>query len=190
MKKVLVVLLTCVLLFLLVSCASKTPYIGENGNWWIGDEDLGVAAQGPQGEQGPQSEQGQPIIIDLFNCEVGDELPVNPNCTFNCRINDVCTIENLTIKATLIRKTEINEGDVIAAGMISPFVIEIRAEGTIVGYASAFSECILWGHLSPSSTDMFIHGTVQGNKIVFVETYKLSNSHFGSFVFTGIKIGW
>lgn len=23
-----------------------TPYIGENGNWWIGDEDTGVAAEG------------------------------------------------------------------------------------------------------------------------------------------------
>lgn len=24
-----------------------TPYIGENGNWWIGDTDTGVTAQGP-----------------------------------------------------------------------------------------------------------------------------------------------
>lgn len=30
----------------------QTPYIGENGNWWIGDTDLGVSAQGSQGEQG------------------------------------------------------------------------------------------------------------------------------------------
>ena len=58
MKKILTVLLACVLLFSLASCASKTPYIGENGNWWIGDEDLGVAAQGPQGEQGIQGEKG------------------------------------------------------------------------------------------------------------------------------------
>ena len=50
MKKLLAVLLTFVLLLSLASCASKTPYIGENGNWWIGDEDLGVAAQGPKGE--------------------------------------------------------------------------------------------------------------------------------------------
>ena len=26
------------------------PYIGENGNWWVGDEDTGVRAQGPKGE--------------------------------------------------------------------------------------------------------------------------------------------
>lgn len=48
----------------------KTPYIGENGNWWIGDTDTGVkaegvdgedgadGAQGPQGEKGEQGEQG------------------------------------------------------------------------------------------------------------------------------------
>ena len=33
-----------------------TPHIGENGNWWIGDTDIGVRAQGPQGEPGPAYE--------------------------------------------------------------------------------------------------------------------------------------
>ena len=36
-----------------------TPYIGSNGNWWIGDVDTGVAAQGPQGETGQQGPAGQ-----------------------------------------------------------------------------------------------------------------------------------
>lgn len=46
---------------LLSSCASilPTPHIGENGNWWVGDQDQGVAAQGPQGEIGPQGETGE-----------------------------------------------------------------------------------------------------------------------------------
>ena len=35
-----------------------TPYIGGNGNWWIGDTDTGVSAQGPQGIQGEKGEQG------------------------------------------------------------------------------------------------------------------------------------
>lgn len=30
----------------------QTPYIGENGNWYIGNDDLRVAAQGPQGQPG------------------------------------------------------------------------------------------------------------------------------------------
>ena len=41
----------------LVACNSgnKTPYIGENGNWWIGSSDLGTPAQGPVGPQGPSN---------------------------------------------------------------------------------------------------------------------------------------
>lgn len=35
-----------------------TPHIGENGNWWIGEADTGVAATGPQGEVGPAGPQG------------------------------------------------------------------------------------------------------------------------------------
>ncbi len=29
-----------------------TPHIGANGNWWVGEEDTGVKAQGPQGDMG------------------------------------------------------------------------------------------------------------------------------------------
>ena len=36
-----------------------TPNIGENGNWWIGGEDTGIAAQGPQGPQGEPGEDGE-----------------------------------------------------------------------------------------------------------------------------------
>lgn len=37
----------------------KTPAIGENGNWWIGDTDTGIPARGEQGEQGPAGEKGE-----------------------------------------------------------------------------------------------------------------------------------
>lgn len=30
----------------------QTPRIGENGNWWIGEQDTGIPATGPQGEPG------------------------------------------------------------------------------------------------------------------------------------------
>ncbi len=36
----------------------KTPYIGENGNWWIGDEDTGVKAEGKDGVDGEKGEDG------------------------------------------------------------------------------------------------------------------------------------
>lgn len=40
------------------AASSEPPYIGPNKNWWRGDEDLGVSAQGPQGETGPIGETG------------------------------------------------------------------------------------------------------------------------------------
>lgn len=41
--------------------SGASPYIGENGNWFVGKLDTGVqaqGAQGPKGEQGPQGAQG------------------------------------------------------------------------------------------------------------------------------------
>ena len=41
--------------------SGASPYIGENGNWFVGELDTGVqaqGAQGPKGEQGPQGETG------------------------------------------------------------------------------------------------------------------------------------
>lgn len=37
---------------------NEAPSIGENGNWYIGDEDTGVSAKGEQGEAGPAGLQG------------------------------------------------------------------------------------------------------------------------------------
>lgn len=36
-----------------------TPFIGTNGNWWIGTTDTGVKAAGPQGEQGLKGDKGE-----------------------------------------------------------------------------------------------------------------------------------
>lgn len=49
------------------------PHIGENGNWWVGDEDTYVPATSP-GEPGPQGPPGDsPYIGDNGNWWVGDE---------------------------------------------------------------------------------------------------------------------
>ena len=60
-KKLFVGLIALFMTFGLASCASdgKTPFIGENGNWWIGDTDLGVPATGPAGQDGKDGEDGQ-----------------------------------------------------------------------------------------------------------------------------------
>ena len=37
----------------------KTPFIGENGNWWIGETDTGVKAAGVDGEKGEKGDPGE-----------------------------------------------------------------------------------------------------------------------------------
>lgn len=37
---------------------SAIPYIGENGNWWVNQEDTGVKAQGPEGKTGARGPAG------------------------------------------------------------------------------------------------------------------------------------
>lgn len=32
--------------------SAQAPYIGENGNWWVGNNDLGVSAKGEKGDKG------------------------------------------------------------------------------------------------------------------------------------------
>ena len=58
MKKI-ILIFVLLLSLVLTSCYNFGPHIAENGNWWNGDEDLGVPAQGPQGEQGEQGLQGE-----------------------------------------------------------------------------------------------------------------------------------
>lgn len=38
---------------------AAAPSIGENGNWFIGDQDTGITAQGPAGEAGSKGDQGE-----------------------------------------------------------------------------------------------------------------------------------
>ncbi len=61
MKKTLALILVLAMisgsLLVLASCNNGgaepvVPYVGENGNWWIGDKDTGVSAKGPQGDRG------------------------------------------------------------------------------------------------------------------------------------------
>ncbi len=36
----------------------NTPFIGENGSWWIGDTDTGIKAAGEKGEKGEKGDKG------------------------------------------------------------------------------------------------------------------------------------
>ncbi len=52
---------------------NQTPYIGENGNWWIGDTDTKVKAEGKDGADGKDGNDGQtPYIGENGNWWIGD----------------------------------------------------------------------------------------------------------------------
>lgn len=74
--------------FLLIGCGKEvvvgpkgedglTPYIGENGNWWIGEEDTGTPATGDTGDKGEDGDPGDdgltPYIGDNGNWWIGEE---------------------------------------------------------------------------------------------------------------------
>ena len=54
-----------------------TPYIGENGNWWIGERDTNVKAEGVKGETGENGKDGKngltPSIGENGNWWIGDK---------------------------------------------------------------------------------------------------------------------
>lgn len=54
----------------------KTPYIGTNGNWWIGTTDTGVKAEGSNGSNGQNGQDGQdgktPYIGENGNWWIGN----------------------------------------------------------------------------------------------------------------------
>jgi hypothetical protein len=49
----------------------NTPFIGSNGNWWIGDTDTGIAATGPQGPQGEKGETGESGVTPTITAVAG-----------------------------------------------------------------------------------------------------------------------
>lgn len=65
-----------------------TPYIGENGNWWVGDTDTGVSAKGPKGDPGP----ADLVIVTYENGKLSktyDELLADINANKIVAIKDV-----------------------------------------------------------------------------------------------------
>ena len=62
MKRILSMILAVALLACTVvslgSCSTDVPYVGENGNWWIGETDTGVYAKGETGDKGAVGEAG------------------------------------------------------------------------------------------------------------------------------------
>ena len=91
----------------------KTPFIGENGNWWIGETDTGVKAVGIDGEKGDKGDKGDPG-------EKGDKGDAGQNCScsgyFYGEANSPRTVlNNSRVNISVYEK--INNGGLISSYM-------------------------------------------------------------------------
>ena len=82
-KKYWLLLIAFILILTFAACESPTgasgatPFIGENGNWWIGAKDTGVPATGPAGDPGPEGSIG-PAGDAGPEGPIGHEGPIGP----------------------------------------------------------------------------------------------------------------
>ena len=76
-----------------------TPYIGENGNWWIGETDTGVSAKGPAGERGPKGEPGpENLVIITATASTTVQGEYNPDTTYTKALADIQANKAIMIK--------------------------------------------------------------------------------------------
>ena len=75
-----------------------TPYIGENGNWWIGTTDTGVKAQGEKGEDGEDLTACEHVLISISE-PIDLQITHAEYCQYEVKVCAIC-------KATLTELTK------------------------------------------------------------------------------------
>ena len=94
-----------------VGSDGETPYIGENGNWWIGETDTGVAAKGQDGANGigitgtELTEDGE-LVVRYSNGEF-----VNLGAIVGVGIKTI-SLEDGLLSITLTNGTELDLGNI------------------------------------------------------------------------------
>ena len=143
----------------------NTPFIGENGNWWIGDTDTGVKATGEKGEKGDTGEKGETGAYgkDGASGKDGNTPFIGENGNWWIGGTDT------GVKAAG-EKGE--KGDTGANGK----------DGSCVGYFSAHGETNSWGKL-PLVVKKESGGLISYNSSN--NTITLSKGHTYSLVFSG-----
>ena len=145
--------LILVLVFMLTACGADTPYIGENGNWWVGDTDLGVSAQGPQGESGVPATNENPLGLDFFPKDDGTYVVEVGNAKYLSKIEIPATyngravteigkkgFENTVLKEITIPDSVTSIGDYAFQGCDNLTSVTIGNGVTSIGY-EAFEGC-------------------------------------------------
>ncbi len=92
----------------------STPYIGDNGNWWIGDQDTGVAAAGSIENLSDEDKQEIAAMVDLSNYPTKEELEEA------IETGSITVLDRITVGAVTIYKTTKtdDDGNEVEAGYI------------------------------------------------------------------------
>ena len=146
----------------------NTPFIGENGNWWIGVTDTGVKAAGEKGEKGDTGEKGETGADgkDGASGKDGNTPFIGENGNWWIGGTDT------GVKATGEKGEKGEKGDTGANGK----------DGSCVGYFSAHGETNSWGKL-PLVVKKESGGLISYNSSN--NTITLSKGHTYSLVFSG-----
>lgn len=143
-----------------------TPFIGNNGNWWIGGLDTGVKAAGLQGPQGPQGPQGVKGDKGDNGSGFGDTFRNNDSFLY-LQLADVNVIKNYliafdTVSATGQATTSITDADTQETISLADSIGKILSIHYIGG--------------SPSTVHYYLNGV----KIKTYECYDDITLYFGS----------
>jgi hypothetical protein len=119
-----------------------TPFIGDNGNWWIGNEDTGVQAEGKDGDE--------------LNLQLGEEITTNVSCgalgigqTLGAELTLADIVKKLTTKvyepskgsAPKATLTMTNQDAVVEVGTtITPTLTPLFTDGTFKTYGQGVIE--------------------------------------------------
>lgn len=90
-KKIAIFVVAAALALGMSSCAGESPYIGENGNWFVGGRDTGVNASGIKGDTGPQ---GDSVKVIGFEKVSSKGMTDTYKITFSTGLTTNITLEN------------------------------------------------------------------------------------------------
>lgn len=180
MKRVLRFLALTIVCFSLVgltACANNKPYIGENGNWWVNDEDLGVPAQGEKGDKGDNGKDGQSVSVVSVNKTSSNNNVDTYTITFS---------DNKTSTFTVTNGKDGKDGE-NGENLTISSISKTKSEGLVDTYTIVFSDNSTTSFTITNGKDgevVTIFGIEKTSSVDLVDTYKVTYTDGNTFSFT------
>ncbi|HHX70169.1 MAG TPA: leucine-rich repeat domain-containing protein, partial [Gallicola sp.] len=167
-------------LFCVTGCSNNTPYVGENGNWWVGESDTGVPAQGDKGDKGDTGDKGD-------KGDKGDEgtsvTVISVEKTSSDEKVDTYTITFSDGTTSDFTVTNGEDGDSVYVESVS----KISSEGLIDTYKIVFSDGSEYTFTVTNGEDgecVTIESIEKTSSEELVDTYTITLSDGNKFTFT------